>query len=117
MAQKFLSKKIIIPAIIFFGGLFIAAGVLFLPSILDIAPIAAGQIPQWTQQTGAGLSAPACASMASPPVTTTCNGGIAEATGENCHGVWNRVDGSVFLVPVAFRLDIRLWRVCFGAMI
>ena len=80
MAKKFLSKKIIIPAIIFFGGLFIAAGVLFLPSILDIAPMAAGQIPQWTQQTGAGLSAPACASMASPPVTTTCNGGIAEAT-------------------------------------
>ena len=72
MANKFLSKKIIISAVIIFGGLFVAAGVLFLPSILDIAPLAAGQNPQWTQQTGAGLSAPACSASAN--FNTCANG-------------------------------------------
>ncbi|MDO8676397.1 MAG: hypothetical protein Q7K16_01970 [Candidatus Azambacteria bacterium] len=71
MANKFLSKKIIIPAVIFFGGLLIVFGVLLFPNLLGIASVTAGQNSQWTQSTGEGISAPACASA---DITSTCSG-------------------------------------------
>lgn len=73
MANKFLSKKIIIPAAILFGGVLIAAGVLGLANFGSEPEFAVAQSPQWTQGVGAGIAAPACAG--SSVLLNTCAGG------------------------------------------
>ncbi len=73
MANKFLSKKIIIPAVVIFGGLTIATGVLLFPNILDITAAATGQNPQWAQSAGEGIAVPACGSTAA---SVTCSNGL-----------------------------------------
>ncbi len=74
MINLFLSKKIIIPAVIIFSGLVIAFGVLTLANFSVVKLSVASNSLQWTQQTGAGISAPACGSAsASSP---TCFNGL-----------------------------------------
>lgn len=77
MANTFLSNKIIIPAVIFFGGLLIASGVLILANFSVAELSATSQSSEWTQPAGEGISAPACGSSS---VSTSCQGGQAVAT-------------------------------------
>lgn len=65
MVNTFLSKKIVISAAIFLGGLLIALGVLFFPNFYSInnnEAAASTQTPQWTQVAGSAISVPACGS-------------------------------------------------------
>ena len=75
MASLFLSKKIIIPAIMFFGGLLIALGILILANFTAAQLSVASQFPQWTQSAGEGISVPACGSSAVDYPSVTCSGG------------------------------------------
>ncbi|MBI2635297.1 MAG: hypothetical protein HYW79_02015 [Parcubacteria group bacterium] len=78
MANTFFSKKIIISAAIILGGLFIAADVLVSANFSAVKLSAVPDSPQWTQETRAGVSVPAClSSSASSP---TCVGETARAT-------------------------------------
>ncbi|MFY9462425.1 MAG: hypothetical protein WAP51_04470 [Candidatus Sungiibacteriota bacterium] len=70
------NKGVAAGAVIFFG-IAIAAGVLLFPNILGIAPATASQNPQWTQNTGLGISAPACVSSSA---SVTCVGGQPSVT-------------------------------------
>lgn len=74
MANKFLSKKIVIPAVIFFGGLLVASGVLILSNFTSVKLSIASQSSQWTQETGAGISVPACGSSTTG---ITCQAGAS----------------------------------------
>ena len=69
MSKKFLSKKIIIPAVIFIGGLLVSAGVLMLANFTDAQLFNTSQVSQWTQPAGAGISVPACSASG---ISTTC---------------------------------------------
>lgn len=71
MANKFLSKKIVISAAIFFGGLAVASGVFLFSNFYDLKSLAAPK-SQWTQETGMGTSVPACTSSSA---LATCSGG------------------------------------------
>ncbi|MDO8574956.1 MAG: hypothetical protein Q7R61_01635 [bacterium] len=77
MTNIFLSKKIIIPAVIFFGGLLIASGILTLANFTVAQLSIASQLSQWTQETGAGISAPACTSAGT---AITCVNSTPEIT-------------------------------------
>ncbi len=79
MANPFLSKKIIIPAIIFFGGLAVASGILISANLTAAQSFTTSQNSQWTQPTGEGISIPACFSSGGVN-STTCVGGVAQAT-------------------------------------
>ncbi|MDP3956453.1 MAG: hypothetical protein Q8P97_00470 [bacterium] len=71
--------------------LFVAAGALWSADFgfRDGVSLAVSDV-SWTENAGAGVMVPACASMAIPPVVTACNGIIAEATiswtDPNSHG-------------------------------
>lgn len=77
MANPFFSKKTIISAAIFFGGLLIASGVLMLVNFSATELSIASQSSEWTQNVGAGISAPACDSSST---SGTCSNGTALVT-------------------------------------
>ena len=73
MANIFLSKKIIIPAVILLGGLLVASSVLIWANFPAVKFSIASQSPEWTQSAGAGISVPACTSASN--TAPTCSGG------------------------------------------
>ncbi|MBI2446393.1 MAG: hypothetical protein HYV51_01050 [Parcubacteria group bacterium] len=84
MANKFLSRKIIIPAVIFFGGLAVASSVFILANFTDAKLFTASQVSKWTQNTGEGISIPACSATG---ISTTCSNGapVITVTGDCGH--------------------------------
>src|SRR3989344_5909566 len=84
MSKKFLSKKIIIPAVISIGGLLISAGVLISANLANAQSFTASQASQWTQNAGAGVSVPACSASG---ISTTCsnNAPVITVTGDCDH--------------------------------
>ncbi|MDO8589756.1 MAG: CARDB domain-containing protein [bacterium] len=69
MVNTLLSKKKILPVAILLGGLLIALGV-FISA--NFASAQSYNVSQWTEETGAGISTPACSSAA-PSVTCVGN--------------------------------------------
>ena len=84
MVNTFLSKKLIIPAVIFIGGLLISAGILISTNLANAQPFATSQTSQWTQNAGAGISVPACSASG---ISTTCsnNAPVITVTGDCDH--------------------------------
>ena len=78
MVNTFLSKKLIIPAVIFIGGLLISAGILISANLANAQPFATSQASQWTQNAGAGISVPACGSSSN--LAPTCAGASPSVT-------------------------------------
>ena len=79
-----MSKKLIIPAVIFIGGLLISAGVLISANLANAQSFTASQASQWTQNAGAGVSVPACSASG---ISTTCsnNAPVITVTGDCDH--------------------------------
>jgi len=110
VANIFLSKKLIIPAVIFMGGLLVSLGVLMSVNIARAQSSVASHVSQWTENAGAGISVPACASGS---MSTFCSGsqGALTLSTSNLHGgtasvfadfwggplIWTGGEGSVTL--------------------
>lgn len=76
-----LEKKPLVSAPIIVSLVFIAFA-LFVAGSIDFSRQQEGKKSgiSWSSPAGSGISIPACASAGIPPVTTACNGNIAEAT-------------------------------------
>src|SRR3989344_1449540 len=75
--EKVVNRKKFIAGVIVFCGITLAAGVLLFPNIPGALPARAGENPQWVQNTGAGISVPACASAS---LSMTCVGSQPQVT-------------------------------------
>lgn len=98
MANLFFSKKIIISAIIFSGGLLIAAGILALANFNGEIVSDIFQSSQWAQEAGAGLAVPACTSSSND--FPTCLNGKPKVTVD---WSYNGLHGACSSVKLVFR--------------
>src|SRR3989338_7095560 len=77
--MRLVNKKIAVPLLILFFGILVS-GVLTFSGFSVSEPIADAESPQWTQESGAGITVPACGS------TTACGAPGQNVVCTNCSG-------------------------------
>ncbi len=93
MPNQFLSKKIIIPAIIFFGGLLIASGIFLFLNSKDSVKAFTSQTMKWAEETGSGISVPACGSSSVSSIICQSGAPSVPFTWENTFRIQNSTEG------------------------